>query len=89
MGSTGRSNTIPNGLHGYKDSAYTIRDTPLGYARHLRVICIGAGASGLDLAFHMRKYMRNFSLVLYEKNAAVGGTWLENKSVYHLDRGQS
>jgi len=70
----------PNGVNGTTaPEEYTIPDTPLGYARHLRVICIGAGASGLNLAYQMRKHMRNYSLVLYEKNAAIGGTWLENK----------
>lgn len=34
---------------------------------------VGAGASGLNLARHMGLYMDNVGLVVYEKNANVGG----------------
>ncbi|KAL1888473.1 hypothetical protein Sste5346_009517 [Sporothrix stenoceras] len=46
----------------------------------LRVACIGAGASGICLAYKMEKQMvpGSFELVLYEKNEVPGGTWVEN-----------
>ncbi|RAK98790.1 flavin-containing monooxygenase [Aspergillus ibericus CBS 121593] len=48
--------------------------------RKLRVVCIGAGYSGLILA-HKLKYEQPLDFVdftLYEKNSDVGGTWFEN-----------
>ena len=47
--------------------------------RHMKIICIGAGASGLLFAYKLQRSFNNFSLVLYEKNDRVGGTWHENK----------
>lgn len=52
---------------------------PIHYARRLKVICIGAGASGLLLAYKLQRSFENFELVVYEKNNAVSGTWYENK----------
>lgn len=52
------------------------------YARRkLRVVCIGAGYSGLTLAHkidHELKLNDVIELVIYEKNSQVGGTWFEN-----------
>ncbi|KAL4861634.1 hypothetical protein BDV12DRAFT_203834 [Aspergillus spectabilis] len=47
--------------------------------RHLRVICAGAGASGLYLAYRLKHYFTDFTLAIYEKNHDIGGTWLENR----------
>ncbi|KAF8902348.1 hypothetical protein CPB84DRAFT_1907907 [Gymnopilus junonius] len=52
---------------------------PIHEERHLRVICIGAGASGLLLAYKLQRSFENFDLVLYEKNGGISGTWYENK----------
>ena len=52
---------------------------PIYQERHMRIICIGAGASGLLFAYKLQRSFRNFSLVVYEKNRAVSGTWFENK----------
>jgi cation diffusion facilitator CzcD-associated flavoprotein CzcO len=48
--------------------------------RKLRVACVGAGASGLCLAYKMEKMMvpGSFELTLFEKNPQFGGTWYEN-----------
>ncbi|KAH9205896.1 putative monooxygenase [Leptodontidium sp. 2 PMI_412] len=58
---------------------YEIPDVSFGSARQLRVICIGAGASGINLAYQFGRHMKNVDLQIYEKNEGVGGTWLENK----------
>jgi hypothetical protein len=61
----------------------TIQVDPNQYAfktRRLRVVCIGAGFSGLIMA-HKLKYEQPLDFVdlaIYEKNSEVGGTWLEN-----------
>lgn len=52
---------------------------PLHEERPLKVICIGAGASGLLLAYKLQRHFEQFELVLYEKNNAIAGTWHENR----------
>ncbi|KAL4747783.1 hypothetical protein BDW72DRAFT_196433 [Aspergillus terricola var. indicus] len=46
----------------------------------LRVACVGAGASGLCLAYKMERMLEpaSWELTLFEKNAHLGGTWYEN-----------
>ncbi len=56
-----------------------ILERPLGTSDHVRVIIIGAGASGLNMIRTMRKHLDNFELTVYEKNPEVGGTWYENR----------
>ncbi|KAI9870993.1 MAG: hypothetical protein M1830_003547, partial [Pleopsidium flavum] len=72
-----------NGLHiGTKSDGavdYTVTEVPLGTPRHFRIITIGAGASGLNMARHIELHMENVEHLVYEKNEEVGGTWYENK----------
>lgn len=58
---------------------YTVSEVPLGTPRQLRVITIGAGAAGLNMARHIELHMENVDHIIYEKNPEVGGTWYENK----------
>lgn len=58
---------------------YQIVEKALGEARDLRIITVGAGASGLNLAYQIDKHMQRVTHVVYEKNPEVGGTWYENK----------
>ncbi|KAL4939223.1 hypothetical protein BDV06DRAFT_225194, partial [Aspergillus oleicola] len=53
--------------------------TPSHVNRKLRVICAGAGASGIYLAYRLKHYFADFALDIYEKNPDIGGTWLENR----------
>lgn len=59
-----------------------VLEEPIFQPRKLRVVCVGAGFSGLLIAYkykyqyHMDDYI---DLSIYEKNADVGGTWLENR----------
>jgi cation diffusion facilitator CzcD-associated flavoprotein CzcO len=52
---------------------------PIHTERHVKVICVGAGASGLLMAYKLQRHFTNFSLTVYEKNPAVAGTWYENR----------
>ncbi|KAF2261197.1 FAD/NAD(P)-binding domain-containing protein [Lojkania enalia] len=52
---------------------------PVHAQRHVRVVCIGAGASGLLMAYKLQRHFANFSLTVYEKNPEVSGTWWENR----------
>lgn len=48
-------------------------------ARKLKVLTIGAGLSGIQLAYQIQKNCENVEHIIYEKNADIGGTWLENR----------
>ncbi|RDW65645.1 flavin-containing monooxygenase [Aspergillus mulundensis] len=52
---------------------------PIHHERHIRIICIGAGVSGLLFAYKLQRSFSNFSLVIYEKNPEIAGTWFENR----------
>ncbi|PYH97344.1 monooxygenase [Aspergillus ellipticus CBS 707.79] len=47
--------------------------------RHVKIICVGAGASGLCLAYKLQRSFRNYDLTIYEKNPDIAGTWYENR----------
>ncbi|RSL57412.1 hypothetical protein CEP51_014246 [Fusarium floridanum] len=47
--------------------------------RRIRVVTIGAGFSGILLAYRIQKELENVEHVIYEKNGDVGGAWLENR----------
>ncbi|KAF4629540.1 hypothetical protein G7Y89_g8604 [Cudoniella acicularis] len=53
---------------------YKISESPLGTARHVRIITIGAGASGINMIRTLREKLTNYEHVVYEKNPSVGGT---------------
>ncbi|OQV07522.1 hypothetical protein CLAIMM_11945 [Cladophialophora immunda] len=58
---------------------YRIDETPSGTYRPLKVIVMGAGASGISFAKFSREELQNVEIIIYEKNRDVGGTWLENR----------
>lgn len=68
-----------NGAANKGSVKYTVSEIPLGTPRQLRVITIGAGAAGLNMARHIELHMENVDHIIYEKNSEVGGTWYENK----------
>lgn len=75
--SAGPAKTISDTI----SSAYKILERPIGSRRALRVVCMGAGYSGLMMAILFNEKMKNSnaSLAVYEKNVDIGGTWLENR----------
>ncbi|KAF2825070.1 FAD/NAD(P)-binding domain-containing protein [Ophiobolus disseminans] len=48
-------------------------------SRKLKILTIGAGLSGIQMAYQIQKHCENVDHVIYEKNADIGGTWLENR----------
>ncbi|KAJ5465282.1 uncharacterized protein N7458_000968 [Penicillium daleae] len=64
---SGRNYVLPNTWHSKKTK--------------IRVACIGAGASGICLAYKMQHQMdpNTWELAIYEKNDNICGTWYENK----------
>jgi hypothetical protein len=82
----------PNGVHlsganlvaaGKTPSNWvSIKEEPAFTRRKLKIICVGAGYSGLTLAHkikHELKLEDVVDFVIYEKNPEVGGTWFENR----------
>ncbi|KAK2073106.1 hypothetical protein P8C59_007412 [Phyllachora maydis] len=66
-------------MDGAQPDVYRVRETPLGTAKHIRIVGIGAGASGLNMIRTLRLDLTNYEVTVYEKNAEVGGTWYENR----------
>jgi hypothetical protein len=63
------------------NASYVIREEPIRTRRPLRVVCMGAGYSGLMMAIVISKQLQdsNLEFVIYERNKDLGGTWLENR----------
>lgn len=55
------------------------RQKPVHANRKMRVITIGAGASGIYMAYKLKYYFTDFVFDVYEKNPDLGGTWFENR----------
>ncbi|KAL4908508.1 hypothetical protein BDW74DRAFT_175192 [Aspergillus multicolor] len=70
-----------NGKYNRNADDFAIDESVFAFTpRKLRVVCIGAGFSGLTLAYKL-KHERPLDYVdftIYEKNDQVGGTWYEN-----------
>ncbi|TVY68915.1 putative sterigmatocystin biosynthesis monooxygenase [Lachnellula suecica] len=58
---------------------YRILEQPLHQRRPIRLACVGAGATGLQIAYKAERLLKDVKVTIYEKNADVGGTWLENR----------
>ncbi|OAG37868.1 hypothetical protein AYO21_07974 [Fonsecaea monophora] len=61
------------------ERGYRILEQPFNTKRPIRVIHIGAGASGICFAKFHETMTENVTIQLYEKNSDIGGTWLENR----------
>ena len=73
-----------SGINGpsYEPVERSTKDPIFQPQRRLKVAVIGAGASGLLLAYKLQRHFDNLDLKVYEKNPAVSGVWFE--SVGHL-----
>ncbi|KAJ9157859.1 FAD/NAD-P-binding domain-containing protein [Pleurostoma richardsiae] len=60
------------------ENGYKIKEEPMGTKRPMKIIVLGAGASGINFLKTAADKLDNIEVVCYEKNADVGGTWLEN-----------
>lgn len=74
--------TATNGTSKTTPAPFEIVEQPAFAPRKLRIVCIGAGYSGLTLAHKLKHELKldsQFDFTIYEKNADVGGTWWENR----------
>ncbi|KAK5327274.1 hypothetical protein LTR93_002658 [Exophiala xenobiotica] len=86
-----QTSSAPNGTHSsekphnnpwYRQNFddFRVTEAPMyRCGRKLRVVCTGAGATALQAAYKFTRLLKDVDLVLYEKNHAIGGTWLENR----------
>lgn len=60
--------------------AYEQSKLPFDTPRRLKIILAGAGISGISFAHAVESgQLSNVDLQILEKNAGLGGTWLENR----------
>ena len=62
-------------ISGRRDEKFQMHDTVVENFRPIKVIVIGAGYSGIYHGIRIPERIKNCELVIYEKNAGVGGTW--------------
>lgn len=79
----------PGGRFGYRlghtRGNYEVPDVALDdCSKHVKVVTIGAGISGICLSYLFQKHGENVEHVVYEKNGDTGGTWLEVRSLREL-----
>ena len=58
---------------------YVVPERFMNEPRPFRVVCMGAGASGINMVYKMKLALPKIELTVYEKNSDIGGTWWENK----------
>lgn len=58
---------------------FAIEERSVDEARPLRVVIIGAGISGIIACIRFVQRIPNLDLCIYDKNADIGGTWVENR----------
>lgn len=59
-----------------------IKEEPGFTPRKLKIVCVGAGFSGLTLAYKIKHELQLDGLIdyaIYDKNPEIGGTWTENR----------
>ncbi|KIW78333.1 hypothetical protein Z517_08168 [Fonsecaea pedrosoi CBS 271.37] len=73
--------TLPDRYGWPRQSAngYRIQEQLSGTERPIRIIHVGAGASGICFSKFAAESLHNAEWVCYDKNADIGGTWLENR----------
>lgn len=73
----GYSSTATNGTtSGHSEASeipWLLHDTPIENQRQIKVIVVGAGYSGVYCGIRIPERLRNCELVIYEKNAGIGG----------------
>ncbi|KAF2094890.1 FAD/NAD(P)-binding domain-containing protein [Rhizodiscina lignyota] len=62
-----------------RPAPFACSDEPARQPRRMRIVCIGAGMSGIAASYKFQRQMENAEFVIYEKNEEVSGTWWENR----------
>ncbi|KXH60271.1 hypothetical protein CSAL01_03091 [Colletotrichum salicis] len=59
--------------------AAPLLERPIDSDRKVRVICVGAGFSGIGASIHMREHIRDIDFQVYEAADDIGGVWHHNR----------
>jgi NADH dehydrogenase FAD-containing subunit len=57
-----------NGWYNQDFAGYRVTEKPFGTRRAVRIVCVGAGAAGLQLAYKLERKLEDIELQIYEKN---------------------
>ena len=68
-----KENSVKTSQHATND--FQMHDAVVENFRPIKVIVIGAGYSGIYHGIRIPERIKNCELVIYDKNAGVGGTW--------------
>ncbi|KXH25723.1 hypothetical protein CSAL01_04915 [Colletotrichum salicis] len=72
-------NGTSNGVNGSHIDQIT-DDAPVKDRQRLRVTIIGAGVSGISMAYKLQKHLKDYvEIQILEKSPELGGTWFENR----------
>ncbi|OQV04249.1 hypothetical protein CLAIMM_09160 [Cladophialophora immunda] len=71
--------THPNQWYNQDFDGYRVSDRHVYEKKPVRIVCIGAGFTGLQLAHKAEKLLEKVDLQIYEKSKDVGGTWLDSR----------
>ncbi|KAL4995553.1 hypothetical protein BDV10DRAFT_196629 [Aspergillus recurvatus] len=69
----------PAVAHAAVTGPWIVEERSIDACRPMRVVVIGSGISGIISSIRLRQRIGKLDLCVYEKNADVGGTWLENR----------
>jgi hypothetical protein len=67
-------------------SEYSIRETPMGTRRKLKIIFMGMGCSGIDFARQLERRMQDVTLVIYG-TVIPSFPWLSSEVLAAADHG--
>ncbi|GKT46254.1 FAD-binding monooxygenase aflW [Colletotrichum spaethianum] len=59
--------------------AAPLLERPIDADRKVRIICVGAGFSGIGSAIHMIEHIRDAEFQIYEAADDIGGVWHHNR----------
>ncbi|KAI1782563.1 hypothetical protein LXA43DRAFT_1068598 [Ganoderma leucocontextum] len=62
-----------------QDGWFTLGGFSIDEYKHIKVIVIGAGFSGILAGIRFPQKIPNVDLTIYEKSAGIGGTWYSNR----------
>ncbi|KAI0812627.1 hypothetical protein BC629DRAFT_949981 [Irpex lacteus] len=65
--------------HDSAHSPFTLGNFSIDSSRPMKIIIIGAGFSGICAGIRFLQRMENIDVVIYDKNAGIGGTWYTNR----------
>ncbi|KAH9841071.1 FAD/NAD-binding domain-containing protein [Rhodofomes roseus] len=60
-------------------SRFDLGDFAIDEYRQIKVVCVGAGFSGILAAIRFPQKVPNVDLTIYERNNGIGGTWFTNR----------